>query len=178
MSAAVEEPVGWARVISAPSAPGAQQNSGFCPKPGHGNFEQSMWCADCDAKFCIRCTALHVGHQTMDETSAKFFRRTSSVPSKAESREAVQSQFDDHMAAFRRTSSASTQAAAVCLPLPHTIQSPAPVRPPSRGALCLAQEPGWLPDRPQRAIALANKLQRRLTVVLDSTATTLKSAQT
>ena len=142
MSAAVEEPVGWARVISAPSAPGAQQNSGFCPKPGHGNFEQSMWCADCDAKFCIRCTALHVGHQTMDETSAKFFRRTSSVPSKAESREAVQSQFDDHMAAFRRTSSASTQAAAVCLPLPHTIQSPAPVRPPSRGALCLAQEPG------------------------------------
>jgi hypothetical protein len=71
---------GFSRVTSAPMAAGASAESGFCQKPGHANFEESMWCADCDAKFCIRCTAAHIGHNTMDSAQAQFFRRTTSVP--------------------------------------------------------------------------------------------------
>jgi hypothetical protein len=98
------------------AAPGAQPNSGFCSKPGHGSFEETMWCTDCNVKFCIRCTSQHIGHQTMDAASAKFFRRTSSEPSEPPSTASItRSEFNDRMATFRRTSSASSEAASVLL---------------------------------------------------------------
>jgi len=103
-----------ARVSSAPSAVEERAQSGFCSKPGHSNFEESQFCVDCDAKYCIRCTGLHIGHQTMDATQAQFFRRSTSVPSKLQISPApARSAFDDMMAKFRRTSSASTEAATV-----------------------------------------------------------------
>jgi hypothetical protein len=104
-----ETPV-FGRIVSAPMAPGAEAGSGYCSKPGHGNFELSMFCQDCNEKYCLRCTGDHVGHATGDTASGKgLIQRSSSIPSKSESR----SEFDDQMARFRRTTSASSLAAAV-----------------------------------------------------------------
>jgi hypothetical protein len=104
---------GFMRVASAPVAPGAVEDSGFCRQPGHGNFEANKYCKACDTCFCIKCTALHIGHENGD---AGGFDRVVSAPSVNPQVSAERSQFDDQMAQFRRTSSASSQAAAVCAP--------------------------------------------------------------
>jgi hypothetical protein len=101
------------RVCSAPVAPGG--DGGFCQQPGHGNFELSHYCNTCEVKYCTKCTAAHAGHDTTSPGQDTLTRVVSAPSANPES--AARVQFNDQMAQFRRTTSASSQAAAVC-PLP------------------------------------------------------------
>lgn len=102
----------FARIVSAPEAPGAEESTGRCPKPGHGNFEMTMYCVDCATKFCSKCSGLHSGHATMPVSEAPLVGRSTSVPSKHPPVDEQRAEFDDRIAHFRRTTSQSSMAAA------------------------------------------------------------------
>lgn len=156
----------FARAESAPMAPGATEDSGFCGQPGHGNFEAKMYCKSCGVRYCNKCTHLHLGHSSED---ASGFNRVVSAPSTDPRQSTERNGFNDQMAQFRRTTSASSQAAEVAS------RNHMPVDMLFGAELNVSL---WFcTGHLQRAIALANGLRRRLSTSIVSSDKTISSAK-